>query len=48
MHQNNFFFKKLFLTLAHQNDMKISKKILIRRKVKNKKNLNYFESAFKM
>jgi hypothetical protein len=25
MHQNNFFFKKLFLTLAHQNDIKTSK-----------------------
>jgi len=23
MHQNNFFLKKLFLTSAHQNDLKI-------------------------
>ena len=25
MHQNNIFFKKLFLTLAHQNDLKTPK-----------------------
>ena len=43
-----FFLKKLFWILAHQNDMKILKKILIWSKVNNKKNLNYFKSGFKM
>ena len=41
-----FILKKLFLTSAHQNDLKIQK-IIIWSIEKNKINLNFFESAFK-
>jgi len=42
-----FIFKKLFLISAHQNDLKIPKKILIWIKEKNFKNLKFFKNTFK-
>jgi hypothetical protein len=47
MHQNNifFYFLKLFLTSAHQNNMKTLKKN-INLKQKNKKNSIFFKSVF--
>jgi hypothetical protein len=46
MYQNNIFFifKKLFLILTHQNDLKTSKNINLKKK--NKINSNFFKSAF--
>jgi len=40
-----FIFLKLFLTSAHQNDLKTSKHINLK---KNKQNLNFFKSASEM
>jgi hypothetical protein len=43
MHQNNiFYFLKLFLTSAHQNNFKIQKNI----NLKQIKKLNFFKSVF--
>jgi len=42
-----FIFKKLFLTSAHQNDLKTLKNINLKLK-KNKKILNFFKNIFKM
>jgi hypothetical protein len=45
-YQNNIYFlKKLFLTSAHQNDLKTPKKINLKQR-KNKKNLNFFKNTF--
>jgi hypothetical protein len=42
-----FIFKKLFLILIHQNDLKTLKKILIWSKEKNKKNLIFLKVFLK-
>jgi hypothetical protein len=44
IHQNNifFYFKKIFLTLVHQNDLKTPKNINLK-----KKKLIFFKNAFK-
>jgi hypothetical protein len=49
MYQNNnfFIFKKLFLTSAHQNNLKTQKKYEFEVKKKIKKNFNFFKSAIK-
>jgi hypothetical protein len=45
MHQNNIFiFKKLFLILAHQNDLKTPKNI----NLKQIKKLIFFKNTFKI
>jgi hypothetical protein len=39
--KKNFIFKKLFLKLAHQNNLKYNKKLIF-----NKKNLNFKKHGF--
>jgi len=38
MHQNNFFLKKLFLKLTHQNESKHIKKLIFNKKINFLKN----------